>query len=96
MGGLIIVKCEAGSETRRNLKVSGHQYKLKLGRSVGEFNLGPPEANEPAEAILALERQLINHASNDLKRPDRFRDSCTDKFPHVVIPILWSFLCVRD
>ncbi len=34
--------------------LSSHQYKLKLRRSVGEFNLGPPEANELAETILAL------------------------------------------
>jgi len=54
MGGGVEIKSLGIDATAKGESLSAHRYKLKLRRSTEEFNLGPPEANELAESILAL------------------------------------------
>jgi len=54
VGGGIEIKAIGLNASAKGESQSTHRYKLKLRRGVGEFKLGPPQANEMAETILAL------------------------------------------
>jgi hypothetical protein len=61
-GGLQVEALGINASAKVELK-SIHKYKLKLRRSVEEFNMGSPSAQELAETILALARATQSIAS---------------------------------
>jgi hypothetical protein len=65
-GGLQVEALGINASAKVELK-SRHTYKLKLRRSVEEFNMGSPTAQELAETILALAtatQSIASRASN--------------------------------